>query len=114
MKTARFWIWHVEGFVRLSLRDGHKIEFVSGGAHEEGYSCTVECYSREGDVINYQCSSWGRDCDGGYGDNREFHCHVSQLTADDDGGYDGHAPARPAWVKGEACQYDQHAEAAGY
>lgn len=114
IKTARFWMYHREGFVRLALQDGQQVEFYTGGPHEEGFTHCMERYSRVGDVINYERHDWGRDCDGAYSTNYESHCPVDQLAANTDGGYDGKAPPRPAWVKGESSQYDESAVMAGY
>ncbi len=114
IKTARFWVWHREGFVRLALRDGDKIEFYQGGPDDEGFAHTATRYSRDGDIINYERHDWGRDCDGAYSTNFENHCPISQLADNNDGGYDGKAPPRPAWTKGEWSQYDESAVRAGY
>lgn len=114
IKTARFWVWHNEGFVRLAMQDGDKIEFLHGGPHEEGYTYTVECYRRDGDIIEYQRSTWGRDCDGGFGNNDDCHCHIRDLGARTERGFEPDAPPLPAWVRGESSQYDEYAEAAGY
>ncbi len=114
IKTARFWVWHREGFVRLALQDNQEIEFYHGGPHDEGFSHTQERYSRVGDTVHYELHEWGRDCDGAYSNVSEYRCPITMLAANNDGGYEGNAPPRPVWTNGQSSQYDESAEMAGY
>lgn len=116
--TARFWVWHHDGFVRISLRDGDSLTACDSRATDEGYSATVTTWSRDGDTIISEWSSRGRDCDGDHGYDSTVTCNIAELAVNDqfaDGDEFGQPILQtPNWQKENARQYDRNAELAGY
>jgi hypothetical protein len=120
--TARFWVWHGEGWVRLTLRPGTSHEVVTGGPHEEGYSHTATTWAHEGDRVTETTCTRGRDCDGRYEGHWERECRLQDLarvsTVDmwpEDYPQRFHQPAGvPDWRAVSSHQRDHSAEAMGY
>jgi len=108
--TARFWVWHNCGWVRLSLRWGQVIELHEGGPTDEGYIYTREKFTRDEIGVHSEYHVDARDCDGRFEQFEERFCPYDRLAAVsvDDG------INRPDWHKVEAGQRDHAAEAAGY
>ncbi len=109
-RTARWWHWHKDSWVKLSLRPGQVIELTGGGQHEEGYSCWAERFEHVGNGITSETCTWGRDCDGGHEDSWEGFCSIYNLASRE--GHDG-TPV-PRWTTVDAAQRDEYAEMAGY
>ena len=112
--TARFWVWHIDGWVRLQLRDGDTATLRSGGGHEEGWTHTLETYRRDGDVITCEADSRWLDCDGPGGRESDSWCPVlevrSRLARPD-----CQAPGPlPMWRAGGSTITDVYAQQAGY
>lgn len=126
--NARFWIHYREGVVKITLRPGETLAFHHGGPSEEGSSHHEEVfeYIEDDEVIEHTVCSWGRDCDGGYSDTREFVASVHKLASEPerfvdlgDTNWRGesilfHVPPTPDWVRKSSYCYDQYAEQAGY
>lgn len=62
----RFWTYHREGIVRVTVTEDRPVTLLTGGRNDEGYGYTQDEYRLEDGVIIRDVSSWGRDCDGGY------------------------------------------------
>lgn len=135
MKNARFWIWHNDGWVKLTLTPGESARFGTGGSHEEGYHCEDWCYEYDAEGQSVVCHSvaWGRDCDGPYRRFAKSYCPLTELksrsmfeecgrlfwcpfyemdlvmpSSSDYGIY------CPEWRKESSFQRDYYAEAMGY
>ena len=63
-RHIRIWIWHRNGPVRISLKDGQRITFGYCEPTDEGYSGTSVTLSRDGFVLTRHWCDFGRDCDG--------------------------------------------------
>lgn len=111
MRNARFWVCWRDGWVKLTLRPNQTLELHSGGPTDEGYSCTSEVYTHEGDCVRVEYSTWGRDCDGRHEWNCECVCPLDSLQADV---VEGSAIRLPVWERERSGQRDYTAEAAGY
>lgn len=125
-RTARFWVWHGAGWVKLSLRPGQELSACEGGPHEEGYSYTYTTWTHEGDHVMCRSDTQARDCDGRLDRHEAVACPLDQLAAwlvafDGDGGMvddpaDAVGPVTwaPRWHRVRSSQRDYTAEAAGY
>ena len=115
MVNARFWVWHGDGVVKLTLRPGQTLETYKGGNTDEGYSCESCRWSFDGEFVTREWASWGRDCDGRHEAGGEDHCHLSQLHAVEPSWEGLEGIMYPAWTKvDDTWQRDYTAEAAGY
>tara|TARA_A100001391_G_scaffold195759_2_gene173468 strand:- start:214 stop:564 length:351 start_codon:yes stop_codon:yes gene_type:complete len=113
-RTARFWVWHLDGWVRLALRDGDEVELRSGGPHEEGWTYTRETYAREGLWIRCRTENAWRDCDGPGGSESDSVCAVGLLQARK-GCADLDVPGLlPMWEAGDSAITDVYAQREGY
>jgi len=110
MLTAKFWIDHNGGTVRLKIRSGQTVSHSYGGRTDEGYSYTGESYSFDGQTVTCEWGTDASDCDGRIQHGGEAYCDVAELAA----GYAEDGIAFPAWQHGEYSQRDHSAEAAGY
>lgn len=134
--TVRFWIYHREGFVRISLRDGQSIEVCSGGANDEGWARHVETWERDGETVVWRECDDGVDCDGRTSYDATYECPVTRLAVSQYGirqrsetdrrravlaGFDWPesdnepiALMRPDWQPVRSGRRDYSAEASGY
>lgn len=71
MQTVRFWIYHREGIVKITVTEDAPVTIATGGRTDEGYGYTQESFRLEDGVIHRTFSQWGADCDGSYGQNNE-------------------------------------------
>jgi hypothetical protein len=104
MKTARFWHWHADSSVKLTLREGEELYSRHAWFNGEGWSSDVFVWSFDGEFLTREICHSGRDCDGHHGYEQVQHCHVSKLRDN----------PFPDWQKGEVRCFDQYAEAMGY
>jgi hypothetical protein len=116
--NARFWVWHLGGWVKLTLRPDQQLETCHGDTHEEGYSCESVRWTHEADHVRQEWSTWGRDCDGRHESNGKSVCPLAQLKARDLEAESEDAANTgifvPDWKHGEMTHRDHTAEAAGY
>lgn len=113
--NARFWIWYSAGdcWVKLTLRPFQRLNIVSGGPNEEGYSHTVKSYEHEGDVVVSEKVTNASDCDGPLMTGGKWVCPIKELRVDEERLLsDG--VLRPKWRTVKRWQHDQFAEAMGY
>lgn len=117
-KTYRFWAWVCDGWVRIKLKPEQVQSWGHTERHEEGFSATFIRWEHDGETITEHYSTCGSDCDGRHSDYRTIYHNVSDNAEVDayDGELDTHGNLIrvPAWQQGEASQYDQYAEMAGY
>lgn len=116
-RNARFWTYVCgAGFVKITLKPGQALTHLNGGATEEGYSWNAETWEHCGDHVACRISSWGRDCGGRHGEERDYHCELDKLDAG--GGRLDEATGKvvkvAAWEPGESSCYDEFAEQMGY
>jgi len=64
IKTARFWVFHCEAWVKLSLRDGETVQFGEFSRDYEGYNSTRETITRDGIFLYSQREDSASGCDG--------------------------------------------------
>lgn len=135
MRNARFWIWHNDGWVKLTLRPGQKLEFTYGGEHEEGWSRTETTYEydEEAGVVVCITATRSQDCDGPHSDYAKVYSPLHALKArsmfeecgrwmwDEFSEQDVVIPSSsdygiyaPEWFRVESHQRDYYAESMGY
>lgn len=118
VKTARWWQWINNGWVRLSLVDGQTLRWSESHATDEGWSEECQEWSREGELIYRRGHCAGRDCDGLL--VQSFNCvtTVEQLRANEPHEDSIHelppGAMLPEWTKLNASVFDENAVAAGY
>jgi hypothetical protein len=63
-QSIRFWVWHNNGLVRLTLERGNVAHVRGSRPTDEGYSAWSDSYTWAGDTV--RCEFWrqSRDCDG--------------------------------------------------
>lgn len=103
--NARFWIWHHEDWVKVTLKLGQKIELRYGSRTDEGFFCMVETYEHTGEGLVSTSTEWGRDCDGPYERRYDHYAAIRELK---------HNNGRPKWQRTSSSQRDIYAEAMGY
>lgn len=109
-QVVRFWSYHLEGYVRLTLRQNTPITWRSFCTTEEGFREVSETYELRGNSVfceSYRCE---RDCDGLTEETTNFACPVSGLAAyitQDKIGV-------PEWRRVSGRYRDHSAEAMGY
>ncbi len=115
--NARFWVYALESWVKLSLRPGESVEWHHGGPHEEGYEFTTDRWELSGDGVTLYRSRSRRwaDCDGPGSSWSEDFAAVSSIGPRDPSSY-GYSPEVriPDWQAGDAGQRDHYAEAMNY
>ncbi len=120
-RTARFWVWGPDGWVKLSLAPGQRLTHESGGPHEEGWSHTRIEWAHLGEYLTYTQETHSQDCDGRL--DRYWEATATSLETY----YDHHhhrtneyqqsgtlVGLRPVWEDEKASQRDHTAEAMGY
>jgi hypothetical protein len=120
-RTARFWTWGTEGWVKLSLRPGESLEHTEGGPCDEGWSYSSAVWTHHGDHLTLEASNCSQDCDGRLDRStvlvatelREYtHREWQNVAADE---YtDTLVGLRPDWHEESYDQRDHSAEAMGY
>lgn len=109
MHTGRFWFPINGDFVKLSVYHLERLDHVSGGPTEEGYSYTQRQFSYWNGVVTVKTYNNDCDCDGQIES-------WSTATADINSGYRLLHVDVPllSWKRSNEHQRDHQAEAAGY
>lgn len=109
-KVVRFWIWHNDGYVRLTLRDGQSLMWKSRGPTDEGWLEQGEMWRYDDGVVLNESWTDGVDCDGRFSSGGEWMCPwtdlATHITPDKVG--------TPLWTRVSYSQRDFSAEAMGY
>jgi hypothetical protein len=111
-RNARFWIWHADGWVKLTLKPGQTLRTWTGGDHDEGWSTESHTFSHEGDHVRDEWYHDGTDCDGRLSRGGVAMCALPRLAARCDRYTQPHRV--PEWVDAGRWQRDLAAEAMGY
>lgn len=117
LPNARFWTWHNNGWVKITLKPGQQLAHATGGPTDEGYHAECSVWIHEGTTIRCEYSSSGYDCDGPHSRYVDLVCGISNLKDRPESGIEGDEdwmPDRPDWEKEHAFQRDLYAEMAGY
>jgi hypothetical protein len=109
-KVVRFWVWHTDGYVRLTVRNGQSLTWVSRGPTDEGWSERGEIWRYDDGVLVNESWTDGRDCDGRFATGDEFMCPWTDLAAH----VTPDKVGTPKWTRLRAGQRDYSAEAMGY
>lgn len=109
--NARFWIYHNDSVVKLTLRPEEEVSFFSGGLTDEGYSYQTEIYRHQGDHVERTIDASSRDCDGRFDSYSKFTCCLEALRSCYNENVD---IMYPDWIRKNAYQRDYNAEMAGY
>jgi hypothetical protein len=113
-RNARFWVY-VNGWVRLTLRPGQHLAHVRGGPTDEGWRREVNEWTHDGEGVQWESFTEGRDCDGRHEAWWESYCPLDDLHSRSNESDDNDAPwCLPAWGGDRSGQRDYTAEAAGY
>lgn len=120
--NARFWVWENDGWIKLTLKPGQTLRWVSGGSTDEGYSNDYHSweYDTEEGVVIADYANESRDCDGRHSYHATSNCLIGDLqalppvTADPENYVDEIPVPRPDWRRGASSQRDHYAEAMGY
>lgn len=107
-KVARFWVWWNQGYVKLTLREGKRIDLSNSEATDEGYNYIAESYTIDGPMLNCEVAHGGSDCDGRIDNYREHEAPINELR------YRCSIGECPEWQELGCSQRDQFAELAGY
>lgn len=110
--NARFWVWHGDGWVKLTLRHGQTLSTYRGGSHSEGCWSEFCSWTHEGDGVRYEHATDGTDCDGRLSSGAKAFCPLGQLKALES--CEASGIFRPFWKWGQSSQRDYAAEACGY
>ena len=113
--TARFWIIHNSGFVKLSLKAGQSLMTVQGGLHSEGFWRIIVEWRNDGRGVERLRYEDGRDCDGGFEQSEESYVNLNCLRCVEPV-YMDHCEniLLPRWEFVDSEQRDEYAEAMGY
>lgn len=113
MKTARFWTRINGDWVKLSLQDGQSIVHCAWEADEEGFTCTLQQWTRDDSEsparVNWDRSTHAKDCDGRTEEHESLVARLDRLATED---FDG-VPC-PTWEYLETVRRDHSAERMGY
>lgn len=128
--TARFWVWHDGGLVKLSIRPGECIQVGGGGPCDEGCHYWNKAWELEDGVLEERNYSYSRDCDGPLERHSEREADVHELVgtlayyrngwSENTGPvetmatHNGRMIYTPNWRKVSSGQRDHYAEAMGY
>jgi hypothetical protein len=109
-RTARFWTYINNGWVKISLRPEQTIEWSYSHDTDEGYASGCYTWRHCGLFVVRELETSSRDCDGPHGSFERQSCELNQLAA--------HVVPSgqriPAWRQLKARQYDAFAEAMNY
>jgi hypothetical protein len=109
-KAVRFWMWHLEDYVKMTLRQGKPLVWRSAGLTEEGFCRIEERYELDGFFVRNVREESGADCDGHYSRTNVYECVVHDLAAH----ITPDKVGVPKWERVSARQRDYAAEAMGY
>jgi len=116
--NVRFWQWHNDGWVKLTLRPGQELSHTVSGGTEEGYRSEWTTWSYDGDqgVVYLIESSRERDCDGLYDSHAEYACNVTDVAKWESAVFDPNEETHktPVWQRFECGQRDYTAESMNY
>jgi hypothetical protein len=110
--TARFWTYHIEGMVRVSLRDGESLHHSRSQETDEGWCSEATRWTLENGVVIRETVTDGRDCDGRLTRHYEDQCPVELLASQP--AYDAPELMVPTWQDRKSSQRDEYAEAMNY
>lgn len=111
--TARFWVWHNGGWVKLSLKAGQELRHDYIYPTDEGYRAESNTWVNESGCVRWCWHTQETDCDGRHADGGELVCKVEDL-AKMMPAWDNETIRRPEWNVEEKYSRDFAAEAAGY
>ncbi|MBK5966406.1 hypothetical protein CCR95_20540 [Thiocystis minor] len=113
--NARFWHWHRDSVVKITLKPGQVLHHQSGGPDEEGWSRSGNTWSHDGDTVTWEWCDDGFDCDGRLTRGGALVCALTELQADcREQEQEGEGMAIPDWTEQNRWQRDHAAEAMGY
>lgn len=112
--TARFWVYHNDGWARLALAWGESAELHSGGPHEEGFHWTTELYTNTGDRVTCDTTESWHDCDGPGDRFCASFCLLAELQAREADEMLQAPGGLPVWRVEQQTRRDHFAEAMGY
>ena len=111
-RNARFWVYSGDALVKLTLKPGQSLHHCQGGPTDEGWSSSASEWTRNGQFIDAEHVSDGRDCDGRLTQSTTLSCLVADLYAR---APDEWAPVyMPAWTQDCSSQRDEYAEISNY
>ena len=110
--NARFWHWHRDSLVKLTLKPGQTLHHHYGSDDQEGWSWYGSTWTHDGDTLTWAWCDDGADCDGRLTQSGETACALTALYAGsrDESGL----VVYPAWSDAKRWQRDYAAEALGY
>jgi hypothetical protein len=111
-KSARFWTYHGEGLVKLTLHDGEALCNRRGSPTDEGWWSEAVIWRLENGIVERETIQDGRDCDGRLTRHYVDSCPIANLASEPayyDPGY-----MVPTWQDCGSSQRDEYAEIAGY
>lgn len=114
MKNARFWIYHNNDFIKVTLRQGQALSFGKSERTDEGWRAYGETLTFLGDVVTRSCGSDETDCDGRHSWDCELECPLSDLRGHTHHHEDGSLYLTPLWQITNDQHRDHRAEAMGY
>lgn len=112
MKRARFWTYHGEGLIRLTLSDGQSLHHYRGGPTDEGWSSESVRWTLDGGIVTRETVQDGRDCDGRLTRHYVDVCPIAKLASEP--AYYDPGFKVPRWQSIDSRQRDYSAEQAGY
>lgn len=110
--TARFWVWHVGAWVKLSLRPGESLCHTFSAQTDEGWRAESNTWVNESGCVRWTWHTYETDCDGPTERGGELVCKVEDLAKVP--AWDDETIRRPEWDVEEKYSRDFAAEAAGY
>jgi hypothetical protein len=123
VKTARFWVWVNDGWVKLSIPPGQCLTWSEAHPTDEGWSGQSQCWTNTGEEVILEWTDEGRDCDGFISHEGTSTCPIEQLRARDmysPETWGGDPPTEnkgifaPEWEHDRHSVYDEEAVKAGY
>jgi hypothetical protein len=115
-RTADFFVWNGEGWEFIQLEEGVPRQFNRWDETDEGFDASGEIYMFDGETVECQWVSYGRDCDGRLQRTGIRFCALDKLQARPALDRDRNLlPFKvPEWSDEPVRQRDFRAEAAGY
>ena len=109
----RFWVWHQNSPVKLTLTEGQGVHFGEHWHNGEGWSFSDTYIEHCGNHLRRECISGGTDCDGRHETFLTQFADIETAKALP-GVYDNDMLDFPNWVKQHCQVYDQFAQQMGY